>query len=161
MRDAERGEGEEAMMFDTSGSKGRRRRHACPLLAMLLVPLLAGAPARADYPDWAAFAEVGVIEVLTSDEDGDRRETKVWFVLVDGAPYLRTNGSRWLENLRRDPELELRIEDTVYQARVEEVEGDEVLEAVDRASREKYGWQEKIIHPFRTKRPELLLISPR
>ena len=148
-------------MFDSVEPGRWRLRRSYLLAAMALVALLAVAPARADYPDWEAVADVGVIEVLTSDDDGDSRETKVWFVLVDGVPYLRTNGSRWLENLRRDPELELRIEDSVYQARAVEVEGDEILEVVDRASAEKYGWQEKLIHPFRMKRPEILVISPR
>ena len=102
-----------------------------------------------------------VIEVVTRDADGDLRETKVWFVLVDGAPYLRTHGSRWLANLRRDPNLVLRIEGREYEARAEEIPGDEIVEAVDRASVEKYGWQERMIHPFRTRKPEILRLSAR
>jgi hypothetical protein len=131
------------------------------LVLVLALLLLAPGLAAAGYPDWPAVADVGVIEVLTVDEDGDAREAKVWFVLVDGQPYLRTNGSRWLENLRRDPNLGLRIDDEVYEARAVEVPGDEILEQVDAASREKYGWQEAIIHPFRMKKPEVLLIMPR
>ncbi len=73
-----------------------------PILALAV--LVFAAPAAPDHPDWEALADVEVIEVLTHDEDGDLRETKVWFVLLDGEPYLRTSGSRWLENLRRDPE---------------------------------------------------------
>ena len=129
-------------------------------LALLLAGLASGS-ARAEYPDWAAVADVGVIEVLTRDADGDLRETKVWFVLVDGEPYLRTNGSRWLENLRRDPQLELRIRDRVYEARAEEIPGDEILTRVDQASREKYGWQERFIHVFRMAKPEILRLAPR
>ena len=131
-----------------------------PLL-LVLAPLLAAAPAGADTPDWESLADVKVIEVVTRDADGDLRETKVWFVLVDGASYLRTNGSRWLENLRRDPNLVLRIDGREYEARVEEVPGDEIVEEVDRASLEKYGWQERMIHPFRMRKPDILLLSPR
>jgi hypothetical protein len=80
---------------------------------------------------------------------------------VDGASYLRTQGSRWLENLRRDPNLVLRIEGREYEARVEEIPGDEIVEAVDRATLEKYGWQERMIHPFRMRKPEILRLSPR
>jgi len=129
------------------------------LLATAL--LFVAAAARAEYPDWESLADVQVIDVVTRDADGDLRETKVWFVLVDGASYLRTNGTRWLTNLRRDPNLVLRIEGGEYEARAEEVPGDEIVEKVDRASLEKYGWQERMIHPFRMSKPEILLLSPR
>lgn len=135
-----------------------------PALAALftaLAPLLLAAPARAEYPDWESLADVTVIEVVTRDADGDLRETKVWFVLVDGASYLRTGSSRWFENLRRDPNLVLRIEGREYEARAEEIPGDDIVEAVDRATLEKYGWQERMIHPFRLRKPNILRLSPR
>jgi hypothetical protein len=115
----------------------------------------------AEYPDWEQALDVKVIEVLTRDEDGDQRATKVWFVMLDGAPYLRTNGSKWLANLRRDPNLGLRIDDREYEARAEEIPGDDIVERVDRASVEKYGWQERFIHVFRMKKPDILRISSR
>ena len=130
-------------------------------LSVLAVALAAApAPARADFPDWASVADEKVIEVITEDEDGEVRESKVWFVLLDGKPYLRTNDSRWLANLRRDPGCRLRIRDATYEARATEVPGEEFVERVDAASREKYGWQERLIHPFRMRRPEILLIEP-
>ena len=149
---------------------GRRRRSgsAAPSASARVVPLLlatamllVAAPTRADTPDWESLADVKVIEVVTRDADGDLRETKVWVVLVDGAPYLRTRGSRWLENLRRDPNLVLRIEGREYEARAEEIPGDEIVEKVDRATLEKYGWQERMIHPFRMGKPEILRLLPR
>ncbi len=137
-------------------------RKSARLAAVLAVALGSlGAPASADYPEWESLAEVGVIEVVTQDADGELRETKVWFVLLDGEPHLRTSESRWLENLRRDPELVLRIEGRDYEARVEEVPGDEIVERVDAATLEKYGWQERLIHPFRRRRPDILRLSPR
>jgi len=144
-----------------SGSAALSAGARVAALLLALAPLLAAAPARAETPDWESLADVKVIEVLTQDADGDLRETKVWLVLVDGAPYLRTNGTRWLENLRRDPNLVLRIEGREYEARVEEVPGDEIVEQVDRASLEKYGWQERMIHPFRMSKPEILKLLPR
>ena len=118
-------------------------------------------PARADYPDWQALAGVEVIEVVTHDADGAERATKVWFVLVDGEPYLRTQRSTWLDNLRRDPDLVLRIEGREYEARAEEVPGDAIVAEVDAASRDKYGWQERTIHVFRLRKPDILKLSPR
>jgi hypothetical protein len=128
---------------------------------LVLASILLAAPARGGAPDWDALADVGVIEVLTRDADGDLRETKVWFVLVEGQPYLRTSRSRWLENLRREPRLRLRIEGREYEARAEEVPGDAIVEEVDRAMREKYGWQDRLIHAFRLRKPDILRLSPR
>ena len=128
---------------------------------ILAVALVAAAPAFGEYPDWESLADVEIIEVVTTDEDGDLRVTKVWFVLVDGVPHLRTNDSRWLDNLRRDPNLRLRIEEREYEARAEEIPGDDIVETVDRASAEKYGWQERLIHPFRIAKPDILKLEPR
>jgi hypothetical protein len=144
-----------------SGSAALSAGARVTALLLALAPLLAALPARADTPDWESLADVKVIEVVTQDADGDLRETKVWLVLVDGEPYLRTGDTRWLENLRRDPNLVLRIEGREYEARVEEVPGDEIVEKVDRASLEKYGWQERMIHPFRMSKPEILKLLPR
>jgi hypothetical protein len=130
-------------------------------MAFAVLMGLVATGADAEYPDWEQVADVKVIEVLTVDEDGDQRETKVWFVMLDGAPYLRTNGSKWLENLRRDPNLGLRIDDREYEARAEVIPGDDIVDRVDRVSVEKYGWQERFIHVFRMKKPEVLRISSR
>jgi hypothetical protein len=146
-------------MSPSSENQAARRRLA-PWLLLLLALLLA-VPARAEYPDWASLANVEVIEVVTQDADGDLRETKVWFVLVDDVTYLRTSRSRWLENLRRAPNLVLRIEGREYAARAEEIQGDEIVEQIDRATREKYGWQERAIRIFRIRKPDILRLSPR
>ena len=127
-----------------------------PLVALALTPLAASA----EYPDWSGLAEVEVIEILTEDDDGDLRETKIWFVLLDGEPYLRTSRSNWLDNLRRDPDCRLRIEGREYVARAEEVTGDAIVARVDAASLAKYGWQERFIHVFRMRTPDILKLSP-
>ena len=137
------------------------RTRPTPLALAALVTLALAAPARAESPDWQRLAQSGVVELVTLDEDGALRETSVWIVLVDGVPYLRTSRSHWLENLRRDPDLVLRIEGREYPVRAEEVMGDEIVEQVDRATLEKYGWQERMIHVFRMRKPEILRILPR
>jgi hypothetical protein len=75
-----------------SSQEQAARRRVVPWL-LLVLPLALAAPARAEYPDWASLADAKVIEVVTRDADGDLRETKVWFVLVDDVPYLRTSRS--------------------------------------------------------------------
>lgn len=139
----------------------KHERRAARRAALGLALTLAVGPAAAEEPDWQSLADVQVIQLLTHDADGDLRETRVWFVLIDGEPYLRTSRSRWLANLRRNPELVLRIEGREYQARAEEVKGEQIVQRVDAASREKYGWQDAIIRPFRMRTPDILRILPR
>lgn len=113
----------------------------------------------ADELDWEEVEDVRVIEIITVDEDGDDRKTKVWFVRIDGVPYLRTNDSRWLENIRRDPGVLIRIDGSEYVQLAHEVTTPELIEQVDTASRAKYGWQEAVIHVFRISDPEILRLS--
>ena len=130
-------------------------------LMVSLVVLVAASAAWSEYPNWNDYVDVDVIEVITWDEGGDERETKVWFVLLGGEPYLRTSGSRWLANLRRDPDFKLRIEGTLYEARAEEIEGEAIVEKVDIASQRKYGFSDMVISLFRSRSPAILRISPR
>jgi len=129
------------------------------LLALPLLTLLPRAAPAAEL-DWSRVADLDVIEILTHDEDGDLRETKVWFVRIDGVSYLRTNGSRWLENIRRDPDVTIRIGDALYPQRAREVTSPETIEQVDAASRRKYGFQEAFIHVFRIHDPQIIELSP-
>ncbi|MBW2267901.1 MAG: DUF2255 family protein [Deltaproteobacteria bacterium] len=125
------------------------------------IGLLCVASAAAQGPDWQAHADVSVIDVITTDADGDVRDVPVWFVEVDGEIYLRTSRSRWLKNLRRDSNLRVRLEGAEYPLRAVEVKGDAIVEAVDAASAEKYGWQESLIHPFRLRTPDILRLESR
>ena len=129
------------------------------LVALLI--LAGGTAAEAEFPDWNQFADVQVIEVLTYDEDGELRETPVWFVLLSAEAYLRTSNSRWLENLRRDPNLRLRIEGVIYEAQAEEIPDEGLLGKIDIASSRKYGLQEQVINLFRMSPPQILRIFPR
>ena len=126
-----------------------------------LFGLLVASAGRADYPGWNDLSDVKVIEVTTIDPDGDVRDTKVWFVLLGGEPYLRTNGSLWLENLRRDPEVIVRVEEREYEARAEEIPSETIIEKIDIAFQRKYGLQEKLIGLFRLSRPDIVKLSPR
>jgi hypothetical protein len=128
------------------------------LFALLL---LLCASTRAAEPDWEKLTEPDVVRVITVDPDGDVRETKVWIVAQAGNAWLRTSDSRWLANLRRDPNLELRSGDEVYELRAEEVEDSELLTRVDAAMRAKYGWSDRLVSAFRFRKPNLLRLSAR
>ncbi len=129
---------------------------------LVVILVFAGAGiAFGEFPDWNQYAQVQTIEVLTTDLDGDLRATPVWFILLNGEAYLRTNDSRWLDNLRRDPNLRLNIEGKIYEAQAEEIPGLGIVEKVDIAFERKYGLQESLIHLFRMRQPEILRILPR
>lgn len=132
---------------------------ARPRLAALfsLGLALAAYPARAAEPNWDKVAEIEQIEIVTHDEDGDARETTIWFVVVDGQGFIRTGGSTWGENIRRDPsDVVLRIEGKEYPLRAEFIENDSLRERVVAAFRAKYGWFDGFVNFVRGKRPNIM-----
>ena len=132
---------------------------AASLLAALAV---AGAgPARAIAVDWAAFQDERVIEILTVDPDGDPRETRVWVVVVDGAAWVRTNDSRWLANLRRDPAVRLRARDRDQAFFAEEVTDPAAKGRVEEAFKAKYGFLQRVMSALRMREPTVIRLTPR
>ena len=65
------------------------------------------------------------MQVLTTNEDGSQRDTKVWLVVADGQGYIRTGNTRWGGNVVRDPDVTLRIEGSDHALRVEFVEDED------------------------------------
>ena len=117
----------------------------------------AAASARAAEPNWDRIADVGTIEVVTHDEDGDARETTIWFAVLDGQGFIRTGDSRWGANVRRNPgDVVLRIQDQDYQLRAEFIENDSLRERVVAAFRAKYGWFDGFINFVRGSRPNIM-----
>jgi len=80
-------------------------------MSRLLVAALAlvASGAGAGEFDWAPAREESVVEIVTTDEDGEPRETSVWIVVLDDAGYVRTNDSAWLANIRRGSPVRLRV----------------------------------------------------
>lgn len=119
------------------------------LAAALVAPAVARAQSEAPPAiDWAEVNRHSTVEVITVDPDGDKRETKVWVCVVDGAGWLRTNDTRWYANLERDPEAVLRYGDVETPVLAERVTDSEQRTRVDDACREKYGWQQKLMEFF-------------
>jgi len=137
----------------------RLSRVAAPLLVLGFV--LAAAAPRAGAFDWTPFAQEGTIRILTHDEDGEVRDTKVWTVVVDGAGYVRTSGSTWLENIQRNPEVQVRVRGYDYLMRAEEVKDAATRERVEEAYKEKYGLAQRTMSLFRFREPTVLRLVPR
>jgi hypothetical protein len=127
--------------------------------AIALALALAGAsPAFA--VDWSKHAAEQVVRVVTSDEDGAARTTKVWIVVVDGEAYLRTGGTRWGKNVERNPDVRLLAEGAEYDLRVEFVSDEALRARVTQALREKYGWSDRMVSVFRGV-PKIMRLVPR
>lgn len=108
-------------------------------LAIVFAAVLLGAGvAHAEAVDWNAAHEHDVIEILTNDADGAARETKVWVAALDGRGYVRTNDSRWFQNLVREPNAAIRFGDAEYPVRAEVVRDPALRARVDAVFAEKY-----------------------
>lgn len=137
------------------------RRLALAGLALGSVLCLAAASAGAGAFDWTPFAEEDVVQILTVDPDGEPRETKIWIVVVDDAGYIRTNDSRWLANLRRDPETTLRVRGEEVPMRVAFVEEAERKARIEEAFKAKYGFVQRVMSFFRIQEPTVMRVAPR
>jgi hypothetical protein len=116
------------------------------LLLAVAVAACASAPlSEATGPiDWGAVADVSVPRIVTVDPDGDSRVTKLWIVVVDGAGYIRTSGTRWFGNIERDPEVVLRVGGVAYPLRARLVLDANLRDRINAAFRTKYGFEDRL-----------------
>lgn len=127
------------------------------ILAAFALPALA-----VDVPEsWRPYAEESVVEILTRDEDGGARETKVWIVVVEQAGFVRTNDSQWLANIRRGSDVVLRARGTEVPVRAEEVSDTALKASVEAAFLEKYGTMQRVMSALRTREPTVLRLQHR
>jgi hypothetical protein len=130
------------------------------LAALILLTPLAGAHGE-EAIDWDRYSEEGTVEVITTNEDGSTRETKVWLAVVDGQGYIRTGKTRWGGNVERNPEITLRIGETELPLRVEFVTDPTERDAVKAALRAKHGFWDWILNPIRGRNPKIMRLVPR
>ena len=99
-----------------------------------------GLPAHAAEVDWASFADLDTVEVVTTDEDGDERETTIWVRVVDGQGYIRTSlRSTWGDNTERFPDIAIRGGPIDHFVHADLVTDDEQKQRIVEAFDEKYG----------------------
>jgi hypothetical protein len=103
------------------------------------VPVSNGMPPSAEVDDrWS-------LQVVTIDEDGSDRVTRIWIATMDGEPVLRTGESRWWNNLQRDASIRIRLSGTDYPYRAESMERFEDKVRIDEIFLEKYGGWERAL----------------
>ena len=78
-------------------------------------------------------------------KSGKPREIEIWFTELEGCFFViaEYDTSNWLQNLRADPAVEVRVVERRLsaQARVLSPENDSQLRgAIQELSRQKYGW---------------------
>lgn len=136
---------------------GHGRWAAAAALAGLLV---AGA-AAGDRSPLARHADANTVVIVTRNEDGTPRETKIWLVVVGGRAFVRTGSSRWGRNAERDPRVRLRVEGEEVALRARPVEEPELRRRVEEAFREKYGFSDWLVGLLRGHHPRIFELLPR
>jgi hypothetical protein len=126
----------------------------------LAVALVLAAPAAA-AEDWGGLADADVVRIVTVNEDGSERTTKIWVVVVDGAPHVRTGATRWFANLERDPQVVVTAGESEYVARALRVTAADRISQVQAAFREKYGFMDRLTGLVRIGGPRIFELVPR
>ena len=109
------------------------------LAGLALAVALAVASGAHAGPDWTRVAELGTVEVISTDEDGGSRLTTVWIVVIDHSAYLRTGGTKWGDNVEREGQLKLRVPQGEFTLRTEKLRAASEIANVEAAFAEKYG----------------------
>ncbi len=125
-------------------SKRSTQKPVARLAALILGASLA-LPLPAPAADWGVHRNEREAIMVTTDEDGNARETTVWFVFVDSVLFIRAvRAARWGSNLERDPLVAIRFEGAEFDARASRVRQEPLMEAIADAVAVKYpegeGW---------------------
>lgn len=111
--------------------------------------------------DWGAIGATDVVVVVTRNQDGSDRETKVWIIEVDDRAYIRTAATSWYGNVEREPDIVLRVGEDELPLRAVLVTDALLAEQVEAAFREKYGSWDAFMEIFRFGEPHVMRLEPR
>jgi hypothetical protein len=99
--------------------------------------------------------------VLTTDADGDARDTKIWLLVLDGTGYIRTSRrSTWGTNVERNPNIGVRIDDSDYPVRATFITENAERARIVTGFGEKYG-NNPFIDWIRGDDPRIMRLEPR
>jgi hypothetical protein len=124
----------------------RKKSMIAAIFAAALV--LAGVAHGSPF-DWTRFTDTQTIEIVSKDEDGGKRLTTIWIVVLDRQAYIRTAGTTWGDNVERNGSLKLRETAGYRPLRAEKVLSQAEIERVVAAFREKYGTTDQVMELFR------------
>ena len=136
-----------------------------PVLRTLRAALAAAAflsvPGAAAAVDWSALADVRVPQLFTRTEEGSLRVTKLWLVVVDGQGFVRTGDTRWFRDIERNPDVSIGAQGDSHPLRATPVTESGLRGRVNAAFRAKYGWRDRLVHPFGAGGSNILRLDPR
>lgn len=124
-------------------------------IGTLAVLCALAAQADSALPDWENFADLGTIQVVTSDPSLDpgeapyRRETTVWLVVHEGQGYIRTGATKWGANIRRNSNVTVIMNGVGYELNATSIPEGALYDAVTQSFRDKYGFQDAALGVFR------------
>ena len=130
-------------------------------LTVVLSLAIFASVAAAEPFNWAPATTESVVEVLTSDTDGELRETPVWIVVIDDVAYVRTNDSKWLANIRRGSAVRVRVRGLESGVLAFEVADAALTARVEKAFKKKYGSMQRMMSLFRMSEPVVLRLAPK
>jgi len=128
-------------------------------LLVAALAFVAGGASAGDF-DWAPAREESVVEIVTTDADGDPRETSIWIVVLDDAGYVRTNDSEWLANIRRGSPVLLRVAQQDQAVSASEIDDADTKQRVEEAFKAKYGGLQRVMSALRMREPTVLRLAP-
>ena len=108
-----------------------------PLPGGALEGTLAEAPA-----DWSTVADEETVQLETRPEDP--YSVNLWGLPLADGYYLaagRGPDATWVKHIQADPNVRLRIRDTVYELRAERIEDEKALELFSHALKDKYDFE--------------------
>jgi hypothetical protein len=108
-------------------------------LMAVLVLMVGMLPSPALSANWEVAESEDEIEVTTSNKNGSERRTTIWIAVLDTDAFVRTSGTPWERNIKRDPNAVLTIAGKDTPIRFERIRNDELIDRVQRKFREKYG----------------------
>ncbi|HZQ24265.1 MAG TPA: nitroreductase family deazaflavin-dependent oxidoreductase [Terriglobales bacterium] len=81
---------------------------------------------------------------------GRPREIEIWFTHYYGRFYIiaEFQQSQWVQNLRANPDVQIRVGETIWQARARLLSPEkeaELIRSVQELSRTKYGWGDGLV----------------
>lgn len=130
-----------------------------PWIPLALLAIALAAPARGDA--WAPYREASVVEIVTTDDGGEARVTKVWTVVLGESAFVRTNDSQWLANIRQGSKVYFRAGDVEREVRAVEIGDESIRESVEEAFKEKYGLVQRVMSLVRITEPTVLRLDPK
>jgi len=89
--------------------------------------------------DWAFVEEVSTVQLESNP--ADPYSVNIWIVGIDGDLYVHAGANRaqWVENMEVDPNVRVRIEESIYELSATRVEDQPTFDVFADAYENKYG----------------------